>query len=298
MMQADRRRLNAPAGGTTPPVYAPVEAQPPTRTRKADEHRKIFLQTGIVPSAAGSAYYELPPQSPQSSDGLVQASTSSLKITCTVHGPRPLPRNAAFSPNLLLTTHVKFAPFATRNRRGWRGVVIGERWPKSAADVVITVLEGEEDGWYGLGKESEGGKAGGWGSMSVLAGCVTAASAALVDAGIDCVDMVSGGVAALVGGGEDGKDEIVVDPTPAEHDIKAACLVAYLQSRDEITEMWMKGEAGSELEGLIEQAVRSATLTRSVLVDAVKEAAEAKTGLQAPANGQPKGKPQDVTMTG
>lgn len=171
-----------------------------------------------------------------------------------------------------------------------RGVVIGERWPKSAADVVITVLEGEEDGWYGVGKEAEGsGKAGGggWGSMSVLAGCVTAASAALVDAGIDCVDLVSGGVAALVAGG-DGQDVVVVDPMPAEHEIKAACLVAYLQSRDEITEMWMKGEAGAELEDLVEQAVKAATLSRSVLVDAVKEAASAKAGLQ----------PQDATMTG
>lgn len=313
-MQTDRRRLNAPAGGTAPPTYAPTATTPPRRTRKADEHRKIFLQTGVVPSAAGSAYYELPPQTPTttSSDNnkLVQPATSSLKITCTVHGPRPLPRNAAFSPNLLLTTHVKFAPFATRSRRGWvrdagerdlgvhletalRGVVIGERWPKSAADVVITVLEGEEDGWYGVGKEAEGsGRAGGggWGSMSVLAGCVTAASAALVDAGIDCVDLVSGGVAALVegGGAAGGGDIVVLDPLPAEHEIKAACLVAYLQSRDEITEMWMKGEAGAELEDLVEQAVKAATLSRSVLVDAVKEAALAKGGLQS----------QDATMTG
>jgi exosome complex component MTR3 len=174
-----------------------------------------------------------------------------------------------------------------------RGVVIGERWPKSAADVVITVLEGEEDGWYGVGKEAEGsGRAGGggWGSMSVLAGCVTAASAALVDAGIDCVDLVSGGVAALVEGGDagGGGDVVVLDPLPAEHEIKAACLVAYLQSRDEITEMWMKGEAGAELEDLVEQAVKAATLSRSVLVDAVKEAALAKGGLQS----------QDATMTG
>ena len=173
-----------------------------------------------------------------------------------------------------------------------RGVVIGERWPKSAADVVITVLEGEEDGWHGIGKESEGGRSGGWGSMSVLAGCVTAASAALVDAGIDCVDMVSGGVAALVGGENGAADEVVVDPTPAEHEIKAACLVAYLQSRDEITEMWMKGEAGTELENLIEQAVKSATLSRSVLVDAVKEAASVKAGLQVQT------KAQDTAMTG
>jgi exosome complex component MTR3 len=108
-----------------------------------------------------------------------------------------------------------------------------------------------------------------------------------VDAGIDCVDLVSGGVAALVDGGN-GEDVVVLDPMPAEHEIKAACLVAYLQSRDEITEMWMKGEAGAELEDLVEQAVKAATLSRSVLVDAVKEAASAKAGLQ----------PQDATMTG
>jgi flagellar biosynthesis/type III secretory pathway ATPase len=56
--------------------------------------------------------------------------------------------------------------------------------------------------------------------------------------------------------------------------------------------MWMKGEAGSELENLIEQAVKSATLSRSVLVDAVKEAASAKAGLQVQT------KAQDAAMTG
>jgi exosome complex component MTR3 len=122
----------------------------------------------------------------------------------------------------------------------------------------------------------------------VLAGAVTAASAALVDAGIDCVDLVSGGVAAVV----EGEDEIVIDPTPAEGEIKAACLVAYLQSRDEITEMWMKGDAGGELEALVEQAVKAATLTRSVLVDTVKEAASAKVCLQLQT------KAQDSAMTG
>jgi hypothetical protein len=42
------------------------------------------------------------------------------------------------------------------------------------------------------------------------------------------------------------------------------------------------------LEDLVEQTVKAATLSRSVLVDAVKEAASAKAGLQ----------PQDATMTG
>lgn len=319
-MQVDRRRINAPPGGTAPPVFAAVQGakiEKPIRTRNSDEHRKIFLRTGVVPTASGSAYYEIPPTVSSSSSKVLIPDSSSLKITCTVHGPRPLPRNAAFSPNMLLTTHIKFAPFATRQRRGYvrdaaerdlgahletalRGVIIGERWPKSGCEVVITVLEGEEDGWWG--DAGEGGKAGGWGMMNVLAGCITVASAALVDAGIDCVDLVSGGVAALTGSSISGGDSFVIDPCPSEHDIRAACVVGYLQSRDEVTEMWMKGDAGSQAEALIDNAVNAATLTRSVLAEAIKEATEAKTAQavesasDAPVSA--KRKADDVAMTG
>ncbi|TKA66571.1 hypothetical protein B0A55_08275 [Friedmanniomyces simplex] len=324
-MQADRRRLNAPPGGTAPPVFATApktKLQRPTRTREPDQHRKLFLRTGIVPSASGSAYYEIPPQQQQQT-GLLVPQSSSLKITCTVHGPRPLPRNAAFSPNLLLSTHVKFAPFATRNRRGYvqnaserdlgahletalRGVVIGERFPKSGCEVVVTVLEGEEDGWWAGNAEGRGG---GWGMMGVLAGCITVASAALVDAGIDCVDLVSGGVAAVVQAGTDqrGDDGVVaIDPAPSEHDggIRAACVVGYLQSRDEVTEMWMKGDAGMRAEQLIDEAVKAASLTRAVLAEAVKEAVEMKlekvegNAVAAASVKEGKGKSKDVVMTG
>lgn len=319
-MQVDRRRINAPPGGTAPPVFAAVQGakiEKPVRTRISDEHRKIFLRTGVVPTASGSAYYEIPPTVSSGSNKVLIPDSSSLKITCTVHGPRPLPRNAAFSPNMLLTTHIKFAPFATRQRRGYvrdaaerdlgahletalRGVIIGERWPKSGCEVVITVLEGEEDGWWG--DAGEGGKAGGWGMMNVLAGCITVASAAIVDAGIDCVDLVSGGVAALTGSATSGGDSFVLDPCPSEHDIRAACVVGYLQSRDEVTEMWMKGDAGSQAEALIDNAVNAATLTRSVLAEAIKEATEAKTAQavesasDAPVSA--KRKADDVAMTG
>ena len=320
-MQADRRRINAPTGGTAPPTFVFAEnqnlARRPTRTRKPDEHRRIFLRTGVVPSASGSAYYEIPPQDGSTGNESLVPTSSSLKITCTIHGPRPLPRNAAFSPNLLLTTHVKFAPFATRERRGYvrdaserdlgvhletalRGVVIGERFPKSGCEVVITVLEGEEDCWWGDRKGSE--KSGGWSMMSVLAGCITVASAALVDAGIDCVDLVSGGVAALVTDLQSQTEVMVLDPSPPEHDLKAACVVSYLQSRDEIPEMWMKGDCGAESEVLLDQAVKAATMTRTVLAEAVREAVELKTGNVADAtNGAPKGgkaKGKDVVMTG
>ena len=183
-----------------------------------------------------------------------------------------------------------------------RGVVIGERWPKSGCEVVITVLEGEEDGWWGDGESGKGGS--GWGMMNVLAGCITVASAALVDAGVDCVDLVSGGVAAVIGSVADGGvGTMVLDPQPAEHEqIRAACVVGYLQSRDEITEMWMKGDAGDQTERLIDEAVKAAAMARTVLGEAVKEAVELKLGHEHGAsNGtlkEGKGKGKDVVMTG
>ncbi len=116
---------------------------------------------------------------------------------------------------------------------------------------MITVLEGDEDGWWGdAGGESGSGRnGGGWGLLNVLAGCITVASAAIVDAGIDVVDMVSGGVAAIIRNpsatNKKGTLVRVLDPCPAEHQyIVAACTVGYLTNRDEITELWMKGDGG------------------------------------------------------
>lgn len=181
-----------------------------------------------------------------------------MKVVCTVHGPRSLPRSAPFSPHMVLTTHVKYAPFATRQRRGYlrdsserdlsthletalRGALIADRWPKSGVDVVVTILEGEEARQTALEKGSEE-----WDMMNVLGSCVTVAAAALADAGIDCVDTVSGGVAALVAGEDGVQTDIVLDPAPLEHDkILAACSVAYLPGRDEITNIWLKGDVPS-----------------------------------------------------
>ena len=182
-----------------------------------------------------------------------------------------------------------------------RGVIIGERFPKSGCEVVITVLEGEEDGWWG--DRQAGERSGGWGMMSALAGCITVANAALVDAGIDCVDLVSGSVAAIVNDSTASEGRVVVlDPSPPEHDVVAACVVGYLQSRDEVTEMWVKGDAGLETEALVEQALKAATMTRKILAEAVNEAMELKMEKTAESeNGEPKvpkGKAKDVAMTG
>ncbi|KAF1919810.1 exoribonuclease family protein [Ampelomyces quisqualis] len=325
-MNADRRRNNAPAGGTAAPVFARTVREPeylqslrPTRSRGPNELRRIFLQTSIIPSASGSAYLEIPSSSAPPTSTLVSP-TSTLKITASVQGPKPLPRSAPFSPSLLLTTTVKFAPFATRHRRGYvrdsterdlgvhlesalRGVIIGERWPKSGVEVVVTILEGDEDGWWG-DSDTEAGSSGiGWGLLNVLAGCITVASAAITDAGIDCVDVVTGGVAAMARDTNSNKAQdlrTLLDPCPAEHkELVAACAVAYLASRDEITEVWMKGDVGAEPDALIEGATHAAVGSLAVVKEVLFEALQSKfKGQMDESDSSLKRKAGDVDMTG
>lgn len=200
-----------------------------------------------------------------------------------MHGPKPLPRNANFSPNLQLTASVKFAPFATRQRRGYirdaaerdlgvhlenalKGVIVQDRWPKSAIDVSVLVLEAEDDNVLGL--------------MSVLANSITVASTALLDARIDCLDIMTGGLAAAVKTRE-GDFAQVLDPSPSEHDrVDAACVVAYLPSRDEVVEVWSTGQLLSTSRGgshnfddMLDQAVSAARAVQSVLKEVVIESA-------------------------
>jgi len=349
---ADRRRINGPPGGTSAPIFAStlgtresILGQRPTRERAPEQHRKIcklffpqtngendvsnevllVLKTDLNPSASGSSYFEFENTTRQPSSLL--PSTSNLKLICNVHGPKPLPRSAPFSPQLVLSTFVKFAPFAARKRKGWirdqserdlgahletalRGVIIGDRWPKSGVDVIITVLEGEEDRWWGdefAGTETPDTTGGSWGFMTTLGACITAASAALIEAGIDCVDVVTGGVASIVRNPDTkGKSKrissaeqptvtttIVLDPSPSEHqDIMATCVVGYLPQRDEITELWMCGNIDSQSDKLIDAAIEAARLTSSVLVETVKDMAKEK------ASGEALTSMADITMAG
>ena len=236
-----------------------------------------------------------------------------------MHGPRPLPRSAPYTPQLLLSANVKFAPFASRHRRGYvrdaserdlavhletalRGIVIRERWPKSGLDVVITVLEGENDYTEEHDADLSGcGRCDQWGLMSILSSCITVASAAIADAGIDCIDIVTGGVAAMVGpavetagagpvlNAKETAETIstVRDLCPSEHrNILAACVVGYSQATDEITELWIKGDVTEgavprrrehrKLEALVDQAIEAAITARLVLIEAITCASKSK----------------------
>lgn len=193
---------------------------------------------------------------------------------------------------MVLSTHVKYAPFATKQRRGYlrdsserdlsthletalRGALIADRWPKSGVDVIVTIIEGEltRQAAQDQGIES-------WEMMNVLSGCITVASAAIADAGIDCVDTVAGGVAAMVLKDKDGDASIVLDPVPSEHgQVLAACCVAYLPSRDEITNLWFKGRLQSSntesQRQLVSRAVHASKGTCQAIATSLSEAMKA-----------------------
>jgi len=295
---ADRRRVNGPAAPTTAPLFedddvASIKAKP-LRTRPSDVTRKMCmgqissfgmnsqlntsdLKTGVTPSASGSAYLEVELPGKEGCAG--------LKLSCSVHGPRSLPRSSPFSPHIILSAHVKFAPFATKQRRGYlrdpterdlgihleaalRGAIIADRWPKSGVDVIISIIEGDQDRESSNTQSDEV-----WDMMNTLSGCITVASAALADAGIDCVDTVAGGVAAVVrDDDDDGAPKIVIDPVPSEHNkIDAACCVAYLSTRDEITNLWFKGDMpGSDMgfySDLVQRGISASKQANRVLID-------------------------------
>ncbi len=116
--------------------------------------------------------------------------------------------------------------------------------------------------------------------MNALAGCITVAAAALADAGIDCVDTVAGGVAALVqDGGADATPSIVVDPIPSDHEkILAACCIAYLPTRDEVTNLWFRGDLpASDMDlytHLVEKGILASRNANCVLTNCLIETIE------------------------
>lgn len=196
----------------------------------------------------------------------------------------------SFSPNLHLTASVKFAPFATRVRQGYipnstekdlglhlenalKGVLLPDRWPKSAIDVAVIVLEGEDD-------QERGDRFTGIGLFNLLAAAINVSVAALADAKIDALDLLAAGVSAVVTG-SDTKLVRVLDPVAVEHEeILSSCVVGYLPSRDEIVEMWSSGSLSTQndrgaigYDDLVDSAIAAArgaqTVIQAVLIESI-----------------------------
>ncbi|CAD6577530.1 MAG: hypothetical protein CYPHOPRED_000264 [Cyphobasidiales sp. Tagirdzhanova-0007] len=205
MAAGDRRRFNGPEG-TAPIRYIDKKellalVDPTTNLRadgrKAEDLRPIFLKTGLVPQADGSAYIE----------------TGKAKIMCAVYGPHPARRDAPFSARAKLNVEVKFVPFACPGRRRTPGKDTEspllsaqlsqallpslrlDLLPKSAIDLFVTILECDGP----LGDISPG---------------ITAASVALAEAGVQMLGLVVSCCKSFAVNGN--QNTILLDPTYAE----------------------------------------------------------------------------------
>ncbi|ORY55749.1 mRNA transport regulator 3 [Leucosporidium creatinivorum] len=201
MQQADRRRFGAPEGAvplrfaSTSSSAKPSSSSSRLDGRAPEQVRPIFLQTGLVGEASGSAYIE----------------TGRTKLICAVYGPKPTPPSAPFNAKARLNVEVKFAPFSSGVRRFTPGKdtesaslsatlqqsllpsLILEALPKSQIDLFLTILESD-------------------GSDADISAGVTAASVALAEAGVQMYGLVVGCCAAFV----PSSPLPLLDPTRAE----------------------------------------------------------------------------------
>lgn len=132
----------------------------------------MFIKTKVVSQAKGSAYLEV----------------GNTKVICSVFGPREVSKREDFSMTGAVCVEFKFATFSEKCRRGHQQdcqekdlslllqealqpAILLHTFPKCQVDISITVLE-------------NGG--------SALSSAITAASIALVDAGIEMYDVVIG----------------------------------------------------------------------------------------------------------
>ncbi|KAJ1970876.1 3'-5'-exoribonuclease [Dimargaris xerosporica] len=224
--------------------------------RSADAMRPIFLKTGLINQASGSAYFE----------------QNNTRVTCGVYGPRQNTQ-AQFNENARLDCGFKFATFACDKRRQFQrdpeerelsqfliqaltpAVRLG-MYPKSTIDIYVTVIQ--SDGWW-----------------STLAAAITCASAALVDAGIDLIDIVAASAVLVL------SDENVVDATQQEEQVSSALpsqchgsiVVAQLPSHNEIAHVVQTGRmAPAQLTKAIDTCLASSAKVHSVVNHYLREA--------------------------
>lgn len=217
--------------------------------RGNEEFRNIFLDTGIVSRAAGSAYMEL----------------GDTKVMAAVYGPRQSERKFGFSDRGRLVCEVNYISLAQKargkqaqrvNRKAMssllqstlEAVVDVDKFPKAAVDVNVLVLQ------------ADGGE---------LAAAVCAASAALADAGIELTDILPACSVSLV------RDQLLLDPVPHESaQQQGSLLVAYSVAANQVTQMHLTGDwsAGKVKEGL-ELAMGGCQQLRAVVRQTLLEAA-------------------------
>ncbi|XP_011862792.1 PREDICTED: exosome complex component MTR3-like [Vollenhovia emeryi] len=198
-MPIDQKRINGPDASTPYDIYIHSEVKDdgiqlnaPKRIdgRSDGELRDIFVKTGIVSQAKGSAYIEM----------------GNTKVICSVFDPREIPNKSGYCMQGELFCEFKFAPFSHRKRklhqqdaeekeyslilqRALEPAVCLQEFPNFQVDVYATVLD-------------NGG--------SALAAAIMAASLALANAGVPMFGLVTASTVGICG------RTYLVDPTETE----------------------------------------------------------------------------------
>ncbi|RKP27693.1 ribosomal protein S5 domain 2-type protein [Syncephalis pseudoplumigaleata] len=226
----DRRRVQGPETSVVPlptqealakraALPAPVQDGKRADGRGPEDIRPIFLRTGLISQASGSAYIEL----------------GQTKVACAVYGPRQLKKQQGFSEQGRLYCEFKFATFACKKRRHpirdpqekeFSQIIVQalapsirlDRLPKSVIDLYVTVIEND-------------------GTASCLAAAITAASVALADAGVEMLDLVAATSLGYV------HQQLLVDCSAAEEAYQqhTDLILAYMPSLGQVTHLLHRG---------------------------------------------------------
>ncbi|KAI8808475.1 ribosomal protein S5 domain 2-type protein [Cladochytrium replicatum] len=220
--------------------------------RSAQAVRGIYVNTGAVLSANGSALFE----------------SGSLKVVCSVYGPRQAPQQSASRDRGTINCWFKFTPFSCRGKR--KGYVQDAQEkefstilqqslapavrldliPKSTIDVFVQVLEND-------------------GTMACLSAAVSCASLALADAGIEMIDQVVGHSVGVFG------EKLLVDCSTDEELFQTGSVfLAYMPSLNEVTHVVHTGKTGVEqtmsaMDMCIDAASKISNVMQQALVDAL-----------------------------
>ncbi|KAI8980401.1 ribosomal protein S5 domain 2-type protein [Pilobolus umbonatus] len=248
----DRKRVNGPES-SVPPLFknrdkpAVVnEANKRADNRGIEDIRAIFLKTGLVTQANGSAYIEI----------------GNTKVTCAVYGPRQL-KKAGFSNQGTINCEFKFSTFSCQKRRNHMKdpqekefslnliqalspAVRLDLLPKSAIDIYVNVLEND-------------------GTSSCLAAAIIAGSVALADAGIEMYDMVTACSSLF------DDRHVFMDGTAEEEVVISKSLtLSYMPSLNEVTHILQSGQSDIAVTSqAIEQCIDGCSKIYSVMSNAL-----------------------------
>lgn len=230
-MNADRRRVLGPEMAVTPIQQATLD---PIQLGSEDgSHIKFFLKSGLLKNASGLAYLEI-------DDTIIEIS---------VYGPRPI--KGLYIERATLSVECHFLPYITQpnellfnggtnrgiGRTGLTSIeqrissfietaflcaIPLEKYPKSTVDVFINVLS-----FNSITRSL----------LNLAAWTATCTSLAMVDAGIEMRDLVTGGHVQIKDG------SALLDPTISDDEKSVECVACFtVMHNNDVVALWMDGD--------------------------------------------------------